>query len=170
MDEGDQMSKRRHLLAIMLGSALAAIPVAAGAHSELAKSDPAEGANLQTAPEQVILTFSAELDPAGSSFTVSDSAGVQVGTGSVDLNVAARNIMRGDVSVTKPGGYRVSWTSLSLDGDQLRGTVTFGYRLSSSPSTSMLLGHQTDRFPLSAGVLLLLAAAGVLIAHRAKQP
>jgi methionine-rich copper-binding protein CopC len=164
------VSKRRHLLAIMLGSALAVVPIAAGAHSELAKSDPAEGANLQTAPGQVILTFSAELDPAGSSFTVTDGASVQVGTGSVDLNVAARNIMRGDVSVAKPGEYRVSWTSLSLDGDQLQGIVTFGYRLSSSPSTSMPTGRHTDPVPLSAGVLLLLAAAGVLIARRAKQP
>jgi methionine-rich copper-binding protein CopC len=161
------MSKRRHLLAILLGSALAAVPVAVGAHSELAKSEPADGANLQTAPKQVVLTFSAELDPAGSTFTVTGGAGAQAGTGTVDLNVAARNIMRGDVSVTKPGTYRVSWTSRSLDGDRLQGTITFGYRLSSSPSTSMLKGQRTDSAALSAaGVLLLLAAAGLLLARR----
>ncbi|MDQ2933572.1 MAG: copper resistance protein CopC [Chloroflexota bacterium] len=164
------MSKRRHVLAILLGSALAAVPVAVGAHSELAKSDPAEGANLQTAPNEVVLTFSAELDPAGSGFTVTDGAGAQVGTGTVDLNVAARNVLRGDISIAKPGTYRVSWTSLSLDGDQLQGSVTFGYRPSSPPNTSMLRGQGTDPVPLrAAGMLLLLAASNLLLARRARQ-
>ncbi|MDQ2941142.1 MAG: copper resistance protein CopC [Chloroflexota bacterium] len=161
------MSKR-HLLAILLGSAVAAVPVAVSAHSDLAKSDPADGANLQTAPSQVVLTFTEELDPAGSSFTVTDGAGAQVGTGTVDLNVAARNIMRGDVSITKPGTYRVSWTSLSLDGDQLQGTVTFGYRLSSPPNTSMLRTQGGNRLPLRIAGILLLGTAGLLVARRAK--
>ena len=153
----------RHLPAVLMGIALAALPVAASAHSELATSVPAEGANLQTAPSEVVLTFSAELDPDGSSFTVTDPTGAQVGTGKVDLNVAARNILRGNVSITKPGNYRVAWTSLSLDGDQLKGTVTFGYRSSSPPNTAMPLGPD---LPMSAAGILLLAAAILLVPRR----
>jgi methionine-rich copper-binding protein CopC len=154
----------RHLLAVIVGVALAALPVAASAHSELDTSVPAEGADLQTAPTEVVLTFTAELDPDGSSFTVTDPTGAQVGTGKVDLNVAARNILRGDVSITKPGNYRVGWTSLSLDGDELKGTVTFGYRSSSPPNTAMPRG--TDPLPLSAVGILLLAAAILLVPRR----
>jgi methionine-rich copper-binding protein CopC len=146
-----------------MGIALAALPVAASAHSELDTSVPAEGANLQTAPTEVVLTFSAELDPDGSSFTVTDPTGAQVGTGKVDLNVAARNILRGNVSITKPGNYRVAWTSLSLDGDQLKGAVTFGYRSSSPPNTAMPLGPD---LPMSAAGILLLAAAILLVPRR----
>ena len=154
----------RHLPAVLMGIALAALPVAASAHSELATSVPAEGANLQTAPSEVVLTFSAELDPDGSSFAVTDPTGAQVGTGKVDLSVAARNILRGNVSITKPGNYRVAWTSLSLDGDQLKGTVTFGYRSSSPPNTAMPRG--TDPLLLSVAAILLLAAAILLVPRR----
>jgi methionine-rich copper-binding protein CopC len=157
---------RRLALAIVLGLALAAVPIVVSGHSELDKSDPADSANLQTAPTEVVLTFSAELDPDGSSFTVTDATGAQVGSGTVDLNVADRNIMRGTVAITKPGTYRVAWTSLSLDGDQLRGTVTFGYRLSSPANTSMLRGQGTGPLPLSLAGLLLLAAAGLLVPRR----
>jgi methionine-rich copper-binding protein CopC len=155
--------KMRHLPAVLMGVAMAALPVAASAHSELDTSVPAEGANLQTAPTEAVLTFTAELDPDGSSFTVTDPTGAQVGTGKVDLNVAARNILRGDVSITKPGNYRIAWTSRSLDGDQLKGTVTFGYRSSSPPNTAMPRGSAP--LPLSAAGTLLLAAA-ILLAPR----
>lgn len=160
------MNARLPLLAMLVGNAVAAVPVTAGAHSELERSDPADGANVQTAPTAVVLTFTEELDPAGSSFTVTDASGVQVGAGEVDLSVAARNILRGGVSITKPGSHRIAWTSLSLDGDQLQGTLTFGYRLPSPPNTATLRRHGSDSLPLSAVGLLLLAAAGLIIARR----
>jgi methionine-rich copper-binding protein CopC len=144
--------------------AMAAVPIAASAHSELDTSVPADGANLQTALTEVVLTFSAELNPDGSSFTVTDPTGAQAGTGNVDLNVAARNILRGDVSITKPGNYRIAWTSLSLDGDQLKGTVTFGYRSSSPPNTAM--APATGPLPLSAAGILLVAAGVLLVVRR----
>jgi copper resistance protein C len=155
---------RRYLLAVLVGLAMVALPIAASAHSELDTSMPADGANLQIAPAEVALTFSAELDPDGSGFTVTDPTGAQVSTGKVDLNVAARNILRGEVSITKPGNYRVAWTSLSLDGDQLKGTVTFGYRSLSAPNTAMPGG--ADPFPPGAAGVLLLAFAILLVARR----
>lgn len=156
----------RPLSAVLLAAALAARPLAAIAHSELGSSDPPNGANLQTAPSQVVLTFTAELDPTGSSFKVTDARGAQVGSGQIDLNVAARNVLRGAISITKPGTYRVAWTSLSLDGDQLQGTVTFGYRLSPPPNTSVR-EPGAGQLPLTVTGVLLLAAAGLTVRRRA---
>jgi methionine-rich copper-binding protein CopC len=158
---------RRLALSMIVGLTAASLPIVVSAHSELDKSDPADGANLQTAPTEVVLTFNAELDPAGSKFTVTDAGGVQVGSGAVDLNVAARNIVRGRVSITKPGTYRIAWTSLSLDGDQLKGTVTFGYRVSSPPNSSLLARQGTAPLPFSLAGIMLLAVAGLLVARRA---
>jgi methionine-rich copper-binding protein CopC len=156
---------RRLALSILVGLGAASLPIVVSAHSELDKSDPADGANLQTAPTEVVLTFSAELDPAGSKFTVTDAGGVKVGSGAVDLDVAARNTMRGRLSITKAGTYRIAWTSLSLDGDQLQGRVTFRYRPLSAPNSSMLARQGADPLPV-AGILLL-TVAGLLIARRA---
>lgn len=130
----------RPLYVALLALALAAIPVAAIAHSEL--------------------------DPAGSSFALIDADGAKVGSGEVDLNIAARNILRGTVSITTPGTYRIAWTSLSLDGDTLRGTVTFGYRLSSPPNTSMLPRRSVDPLPVTAAGILLVGAAVPVAARR----
>lgn len=157
----------RPLVAVLLAAALAVWPSAAIAHSELGTSNPANGANLQTAPSEVVLSFTAELDPTGSSFKVTDAGGAQLGSGQVNLNVAARNVLRGAVSITRPGTYRVAWTSLSLDGDQLQGTLTFGYRLSSPPNTSMGRGQGADQVSLTAVGVLLLAAAGLTVRRRA---
>jgi methionine-rich copper-binding protein CopC len=156
---------RRLALSMLVGLATVSLPIVVSAHSELDKSDPGDGANLPTAPTQVVLTFSAELDPAGSKFIVTDAGGVKVGSGTVDLNVAARDTMRGRVSITKAGTYRIAWTSLSIDRDQLQGTMTFGYRLLSPPNSSILGRQGTDPLPF-AGILLL-AAAGLLVARRA---
>jgi len=157
---------KRRPLALLAGLALAALPIAAAAHSELDKSDPANGANLQTAPSTVVLTFTEELDPTGSSFTVTDAGGATVGTGEVDLNVAARNILRGAVSIGQPGTYQIAWTSLSLDGDTLHGTVTFGYRLSSPPNTSTRPRQGANLVPLTVAGVLLLVVAGLLAGRR----
>ena len=160
------MNKR--LPALLAGIALAALPIATAAHSELDKSDPANGANLQSAPSAVVLTFTEELDPTGSSFTVTDAGGATVGIGEVDLDVAARNILRGAVSITQPGAYRITWTSLSLDGDTLHGTVTFGYRLSSPPNTSIRPRQGADLLSLTAAGVLLVVVAGLLAERRAQ--
>jgi methionine-rich copper-binding protein CopC len=112
---------------LALAVALLAVPAAVAAHAELVSSDPAAGAKLDKAPTEVTLTFNNEIDPEGSSFEVTDADGTVVGNGAIDLTVADRNVMRGDVTITDPGVYTVSWTSVALDGDKLTGTFSFGY-------------------------------------------
>jgi methionine-rich copper-binding protein CopC len=138
----------RRILALPAALLLVAIPAIASAHAELASSTPAAGANLDSPPTKVTLTFSGdangELDPSGSSFTVTDAAGKNLATGQVDLSVADRNVMTADVSISEPGVYTVKWTSKSSDGASLSGSFSFGYKASAAiPEPSGGHEHET---------------------------
>jgi copper resistance protein C len=114
-------------LTIMAAVALLAIPAVASAHVELVSSSPDAGANLDTAPTEVTVTFDDELDPDHSTFTVADADGNEVGSGEVDLTVADRNVMHGDVTISDPGVYTVSYTVAGVDGHEIEGTFSFGF-------------------------------------------
>jgi methionine-rich copper-binding protein CopC len=117
----------RLLFTMLATVALLALPAVASAHVELISSSPEAGANLDTAPTEVTVTFDDELDLDHSSFTVADSDGNEVGSGEVDLSVADRNLMRGDVTITDPGVYTVSYTVAGVDGHEIEGTFSFGF-------------------------------------------
>jgi methionine-rich copper-binding protein CopC len=112
------------------GVALALTTSAVTAHVRLLSSSPAAGANLPTAPTSVTINVDDELDPDLSHFTVTDASSAEVGTGSVDLTVADRNVMTGAVTITEPGIYTVSYQVAGVDGHVLEGTFSFGYRTS----------------------------------------
>jgi copper resistance protein C len=114
-------------LTIMAAVALLAIPAVASAHVELVSSSPDAGANLDTAPTEVTVTFDDELDPDHSTFTVADADGNEVGSGEVDLTVADRKVMHGDVTISDPGVYTVSYTVAGVDGHEIEGTFSFGF-------------------------------------------
>ncbi|HEX6474469.1 MAG TPA: copper resistance CopC family protein [Candidatus Limnocylindria bacterium] len=117
----------RILITTLATGALLAVPAVASAHVELASSSPEAGANVDTAPTEVTVTFDDELDPDHSSFTVTDADGNEVGSGEVDLTVADRNVLRGDVSISDPGVYTVSYTVAGVDGHEIEGTFSFGF-------------------------------------------
>ncbi|MGZ6299226.1 MAG: copper resistance CopC family protein [Candidatus Limnocylindria bacterium] len=123
------MARTRSLRA-MLGSILllALSASVAAAHVVLMFSTPAAEANLQTAPTQVTITFDDELNPDLSDLTVADASTSVVGTGTVDLTVADRNVMTGPVAITQPGIYTVSYRVAGVDVHQLTGSFSFGYR------------------------------------------
>jgi len=117
----------RLLLITIATAALLAMPAVASAHVELISSSPEAGTNLDAAPTEVIVTFDDELDPDHSTFTVTDADDNEVGSGEVDLTVADRNVMRGDVAVSEPGVYTVSYTVAGVDGHEIDGSFSFGY-------------------------------------------
>jgi methionine-rich copper-binding protein CopC len=106
------------VLAVLL---LLAVAAPAMAHADLVSSDPADKATLATPPTSVTLTFSEDLDPARSSFRLSGPAGV-IGTGAVSAVPTQLTLAGLDLA---PGDYEIRWTSAALDGDILRGTLTF---------------------------------------------
>ena len=101
------------ILLIAAGSALA--------HSDLVSSDPADKAVLATPPTTITLTFSEDLDPGKSSFKLVGPAGT-VGDGTVSADPVTMTL---EGLALDPGDYEIQWTSAALDGDILRGTLTF---------------------------------------------
>ena len=115
----------RSFLPASLALALAlGLPAATLAHTDLAESSPADGAQLDAPPSEVVLTFEGEVS-AESAFTVTDATGATVGTGSLDLDVAERNVLRADVTATAAGTYTVAYAVVAEDGDTVEGEVTF---------------------------------------------
>jgi methionine-rich copper-binding protein CopC len=117
----------RLLLVAMTVTAVLALPAAASAHVELISSSPKSGDNLDTAPTEVTVTFDDELDPDLSSFTVTGDNGDEVGSGEVDLTVADRNVMTGQVTINDPGVYTVTYKVAGIDGHEIDGTFSFGF-------------------------------------------
>jgi hypothetical protein len=128
----------------------------------------------------VTLTFTGASDGElgdGSKFTVTDADGKTVGTGTIDLTVPDRNVMKADVTITDPGIYTVKWTSVSADGATLNGQFSFGYKATQAipaasggedndeghgtPDTSIASDTGSPLAPL--GALLILSAAGLLV-------
>jgi methionine-rich copper-binding protein CopC len=153
-------------------TALLAMPATALGHVALVSSSPAAGENLDIAPTEVTLTFDDELDPATSSFTVTNADSHEVvGTGEVDLTVADRNVLTGDVTITDPGVYTVGYAVTGIDGHQIGGAFSFGYNADEAipaptdeehPDTAM----PRPELPLTAGAGGLLLALGVLLGAR----
>lgn len=168
----------RLLPSLVAGLLMATIPAVASAHVHLVSTSPEAGANLEDAPGEVTLTFDGELDPAGSSFVVSNDHGEEVGNGEVDLGVADRNVLRGVVSISEPGVYTADWTVLGVDGHEITGSFSFRYATDEgipegetedhgheNPDTAM----RTDRdaTPITVTGVLLIALAGVAGLRRA---
>ncbi len=112
---------RRALVAAAALAVLAAAPAAA--HTDLLSSDPADGATLQTVPEQVTLTFGEDLLPQGDKLVAKDDTGVQV-------NLGPSKIAGPKLSATWPGTadagtYTVSYRAVAADGHPLEGRLTF---------------------------------------------
>jgi methionine-rich copper-binding protein CopC len=144
---------------------------AAAAHVELISSSPAAGANLSTPPTQVTITFDDELNPDLSSFAVTGPGSTDVGTGEVDLTVADRNVLTGQVAITVPGVYTVTYAVAGVDGHQVHGSFSFGYQATTAipdptsdehPDTAMAPPQRDTRLLVLAVVLLIAASLVVL--------
>jgi hypothetical protein len=101
--------------ALLLGGA------AAHAHAFLDHANPRVGSTVRTAPRQVTLWFTQQLEPAFSSARVHDAAGARVDQGAraagMQLHVSVKSL--------PPGTYRVRWRVLSVDTHTTEGSFSF---------------------------------------------
>lgn len=144
------------------------LPVAALAHTDLAESSPADGAQLDEAPTEVVLTFEGEIGE-DSTFTVTGADGTEVGSGELDLDVAERNVLRGEVTITEDGSYTVAYTIVGEDGDPIEGEVTFtvGEATGGTATPNTAMAPAVGPNPTLFGGVGLLVLAGIL-ARRAR--
>lgn len=116
-------------MSLMVAAALVVLPVtAAVGHAGLAFSSPEDGAALDVAPEEVVLTFTEELLSDLVEISVLDADDNPV----VVTEVAQTPPPGTDVKVPwpadlPPGEYSVAFRVVSADGHPVTGRVTFSY-------------------------------------------
>jgi copper resistance protein C len=111
-------------IVIAISSALLTLVAAeaAWAHAFLDHAEPRVGSSVATAPRQLSLWFTQNLEPAFSTVEVQSSAGGRVDVGKPRI---AANVMRVGLKPLPPGTYRVLWHALSVDTHTTEGSFSF---------------------------------------------
>ena len=94
----------------------------ASSHAFLDHAEPRVGNKVATAPREVTLWFTQNLEPAFSSMTVTNSAGQRIDTGKTRVS---GNQMSVSLRSGGAGTYRVNWRVLSVDTHTTDGSFTF---------------------------------------------
>jgi len=95
---------------------------AARAHAMLDHASPAVGSTVASAPHQVTLSFTQNLEAAFSSVTVTDSGGARVDQGKPQVSGSTLSVA---LKAIGPGAYHVRWQVLSVDTHKTEGNFTF---------------------------------------------
>ena len=95
---------------------------AAWAHAFLDHAEPRVGSTVPTAPRELVLVYTQNLEPAFSSVEVSDDKGARVDLGKPSISAST---MRVGLKQLPPGTYRVRWQVLSVDTHTTQGSFTF---------------------------------------------
>lgn len=147
----------------------------ASAHALVRTSVPADGALLDKAPSQVVITFTEPPDPRLSSIQVLDSNGASVTSGTSHIVDGKPLVMDVPLDPIGRGVYTVTWRTVSkLDGHVTGNSFSFGVGVkpgatphspttvvSSTPSVLSVVGRSffyIGLFVLLAGAVLAFAA------------
>ena len=162
------------LLAGCLGL-VAVTPPPAAAHSALARSSPAAGETLPTAPDAVVLGFTEAPEPTVLRVEIADREGRPVqGAAAPEIAPDDPRTVRVPLEGTQPDGvYTVSWRVVSsVDGHVESGSLAFGVGVVPPAGAAAggigdvprwLLGVQdAGRWLLYAGLVLMVGAAVTL--------
>ncbi len=112
----------RPRISIVLFLLLALGTRAVGAHAFLDHASPLVGSTVRSAPRDVSLWFTQDLEPAFSSVQVTDANGARVDQGKAQIR---GNVMRIGLKHLSPGTYRVRWRALSVDTHTTEGSFSF---------------------------------------------
>ncbi|WP_298873656.1 copper resistance CopC family protein [uncultured Microbacterium sp.] len=97
--------------------------VPASAHDQLLSSTPAEGERLASAPDEISLSFSADVLDVGAEVVVADADGVDWAGADPLLSAGVVTVpLRGELPAA---GYEVRWRVVSSDGHPISGVVPF---------------------------------------------
>lgn len=117
-------------LALIAGLTIAAwvtAAVPALAHVELDRSEPPRGETLDTAPAEVFLRFTGEIEEGSVAIRVRGPEGDDVTAGDTESGGRAAAVGLGEL--TENGVYRVRYTGTSADGHPFEGRLRFRLRL-----------------------------------------
>jgi copper resistance protein C len=115
---------KRLFIAVIL-AACASATTAAKAHAFLDHAVPAVGSSVPTAPADVTMWFTQELEPAFSTATVTDKSGNRVDEADAQVNSKDPTELQVSLKKLPPGIYTVLWHILSVDTHTTHGDFTF---------------------------------------------
>ena len=101
------------------------------AHDELLTSDPEDGATLQEAPEELVLTFSGQIAQVGAQLQITDAEGDDVSDGDP---VAQGTDLVQPLTDLGSGDYEVVWRVTSSDGHPISGAFGFTVESAEEPT------------------------------------
>jgi methionine-rich copper-binding protein CopC len=104
----------------LLSAALAT--TGAQAHAFLNQASPRVGSTVPSAPRELTLSFTQNLEPAFTSVQVTGPSGNRVDQGRAQIT---GNMMRVAIRAAGPGTYHVHWHALSVDTHTTQGSFTF---------------------------------------------
>jgi copper resistance protein C len=110
---------------IIMTTMLALLPLGAAdarAHAFLDHAEPRVGSTVPTAPRELSLSFTQELEPAFSGAEVRDAGGTRVDQGKAKVSGSAMHI---GLKPLPPGTYKVRWHALSVDTHTTEGSFSF---------------------------------------------
>ena len=100
---------------------------AVSAHAELVRAHPAPGSVVNASPPTIWIEFSETLRP-GSEVTLYGTGFRAVGGVQAVLDLTQPTRLVAALPELGPDNYTVQWTSVSVDGDTLSGSYSFGVR------------------------------------------
>jgi len=112
----------RFLLAFIAAAIVALAPALAEAHAHLDHASPPVGATVQTAPHDVTIWFTQNLEPAFSTMAVTDASGAAVDAGKPQISGSTMSIA---LKALGSGTYHVHWHAVSVDTHTTQGDFTF---------------------------------------------
>ena len=115
----------RVLRAVIVGATLLLGAGAAGGHAFLERAEPRVGSTVRTAPSQVRVWFTENLEPAFSTLEVWNQDGKRVDGGTAEVSPASPTMLQVPLKTLGPGTYRVKWRVLSVDTHVTEGNFTF---------------------------------------------
>lgn len=96
------------------------------AHTDFVRSEPADGATLKEAPNEIRIWFSEPIKVALSTFQVRDANGKQVDRGDLRADEKDPKLVRLSLSADlQPGAYEVNWNAIAQDLHPAKGKFIF---------------------------------------------
>jgi copper resistance protein C len=112
----------RTFIAVLTLLSLAFGATGAQAHAFLDHASPLVGSTVPTAPSELTLSFTQNLEPAFSNVQVTGPNGARVDQGKAQIS---GNTMRVGIKAAGPGAYHVHWHALSVDTHTTQGSFSF---------------------------------------------
>ena len=109
---------------IQISALLLAAMTLAHAHAFLDHADPRVGSTV-TAPTQVKIWFTEELEGAFSKIQVFDASGKEIDKKDSKVDASEKAIMTVSLPPLLPGTYKVHWTAVAVDTHHTGGNFEF---------------------------------------------